>query len=868
MAADLSHRSSTTRACFLFVLLMAWQGLALAQPVSREDARRAATTFLDNNGASSAELADVSAAAGFDHLYIFTTDHSFVLMAADSRVQPILGYSLKGPFDTENMPDNLRWWLQGYEDGIQAVVDSRSEADPQTAAQWQALVQGQPDAAKTETVVGPLVSTSWGQDSPYNLLCPNSSVTGCVATAMAQILNYWRPITGVGSHSYPWDSQILSADFGATAYDWDNMLDLYGSTANEQQRMAVAMLMYHCGVSTEMKYSPSGSGTTNKRAAVAYQAFFNCDAVYYKRKQYADTVWTAMLKNDLDQQRPIQYGGEGSLGGHSFVCDGYDTDGKFHFNFGWNGSSNGFYTIQGNGFPNKQDAVFHIALLPCEASAPSGLEYTQDGYHVTLSWTGGQDAVSYNVYRNNTLIANTTECSFVDEAGFGDNEYYIRSLDGSDQLSFPSNSINVEIDDYQPPVVDDLAGDYANGAVGLSWSTPWWYPQSVTGNLSYVEKTRPQLDSYLSWTAETLHLFWGIRFSPEDLTGHDGEALYSAAFYVYQPGSYEVLVYQGTNEGLPEVLMTRKLVTTTDYGWIDVKMDEPALLDASLDLWVFILDVGGTVRDVPAFSTDTPHGSYYGGSGGETLIYPHESCYALPSDDYKSDWLIMAYLTDGVYTYNLYRDGTAIANQIGDTQYADSNLENGTYTYFVKTNYNGGEVDASNTITVTVPSIITQDVVFHSGWNWWAPTSEITLTQLEAALGSNGILINSQTSGFVRYESGQWTGTLTDIVPGEMYMIRTAADCTFSLEGIAPSSVTVTLHHGHTWFSYPGAQAAAIATALGSSFTPMEGDKITSQAENFAIYENGAWTGPLTTLQPGHGYIYMSNDTQNKTITF
>ena len=142
------------------------------------------------------------------------------------------------------------------------------------------------------------------------------------------------------------------------------------------------------------------------------------------------------------------------------------------------------------------------------------------------------------------------------------------------------------------------------------------------------------------------------------------------------------------------------------------------------------------------------------------------------------------------------------------------------------------------------------------------------MAQLEAALGSNGIIINSQASGFVRYESGQWTGTLTDIVPGEMYMIRTAADCTFSLEGTAPTSVTVTLHHGHTWFSYPGAQAAAIATALGSSFTPMEGDKITSQAENFAIYENGAWTGPLTTLQPGHGYIDMSNANEDKTIEF
>ena len=154
------------------------------------------------------------------------------------------------------------------------------------------------------------------------------------------------------------------------------------------------------------------------------------------------------------------------------------------------------------------------------------------------------------------------------------------------------------------------------------------------------------------------------------------------------------------------------------------------------------------------------------------------------------------------------------------------------------------------------------------GWNWWAPTSEISLAQLEEALGSNGIIINSQASGFVRYENGQWNGTLTDIVPGQMYMIQTSAPCEITLHGSVPTNPTVTIHHGHNWFSYPGAQAASIATALGSSFTPTAGDKITSQAEGFAIFENGTWTGTLTTLQPGHGYIYMSNATEDQTIEF
>ena len=99
-------------------------------------------------------------------------------------------------------------------------------------------------------------------------------------------------------------------------------------------------------------------------------------------------------------------------------------------------------------------------------------------------------------------------------------------------------------------------------------------------------------------------------------------------------------------------------------------------------------------------------------------------------------------------------------------------------------------------------------------------------------------------------------------------MIQTSAPCELTLNGYAPANLTVTLHHGHTWFSYPGAQAASIADALGSSFTPTEGDKITSQAEGFAIYENDAWTGSLETLQPGHGYIYMSNAQTDITLTF
>ena len=361
-------------------------------------------------------------------------------------------------------------------------------------------------------------------------------------------------------------------------------------------------------------------------------------------------------------------------------------------------------------------------------------------------------------------------------------------------------------------------------------------------------------------------MYWGHRYLPSDLEDASGMVVFKVSCYIREVGAYEIQIYKGTTTinytdvsyDVPTTLLKNKSFVASHTGWIDVNLEEPVVIDNTQDLWVMLYDP--ELKQMPAeYSVFTEHerGGYYSANiTGWTLTYSNAA------------FLIRSCLSDGTYTYNLYRNGTVIANQIGDTQYTDSNLENGTYTYFVKTNYYGGETEASNTVTVTVPGLVTQDVVFHAGWNWWAPTSEITLAQLEAALGGNGIIINSQASGFVRYESGQWTGTLTDIVPGEMYMIRTAADCTFSLEGTAPISVSVTLHHGHTWFSYPGAQSATISEIFNTSFGPSSGDKITSQTEGFAIYENGAWTGTLETLQPGHGYIYMSNDTQNKTITF
>jgi hypothetical protein len=150
------------------------------------------------------------------------------------------------------------------------------------------------------------------------------------------------------------------------------------------------------------------------------------------------------------------------------------------------------------------------------------------------------------------------------------------------------------------------------------------------------------------------------------------------------------------------------------------------------------------------------------------------------------------------------------------------------------------------------------------GWNWWAPLVEMTVDELETALGTNGIVVNSQDAGYLRYENGAWGGTLTAIVPGQMYKIQTGEACIISQSG-SYVPVSYTFYPGYNWFGYQGTQPLAIEDI---NITPTEGDKINSQNDGYAIFENGLWNGTLESLQPGHGYVYMSNATVPQTLSF
>ena len=335
---------------------------------------------------STAPMKNMQKSAGnANYYYIFNDGNSgFVIVSGDQRCTPVLGYSTSGSFDTTDMPDNLRWWMRSYCDEMDSAFQQADADKMPIQAEWTEMINGSFHVQKSTTAVDPLIKTKWDQDSPYNDYCPYDvkagadqnyrCLTGCVATAMAQILYYWKyPQKGTGYHSYQHpDYGTLSANFGNTTYDWNNMTTTYDSYSSAASKNAVATLMYHCGVSVEMKYGPNVSGITDMSyAQKAFMKYFGCDtAMFYKRENLASNAWIPLLTSELDAGHPILYAAaDWFYGGHAFVCDGYNYTNynvcHLHMNWGWSGKGNGYYTLaflkpdsSNCKFENNHQAVF------------------------------------------------------------------------------------------------------------------------------------------------------------------------------------------------------------------------------------------------------------------------------------------------------------------------------------------------------------------------------------------------------------------------------------------------------------------------------------------------------------------------------
>lgn len=764
---------------------------AFAERVTPETARKVATTFLNNNGAKSTQITDLSKAVGFPNLYIFTTEQSFVVMSADDCVQPILGYSLTGKFVTEGMPENVRGWLQGYSDEIQYAVDSKMKATAETAKMWKDLAEGNAKVGKATVEVDPLIQTKWNQNKYYNNLCPAVSdgpnghaYTGCVATAMAQIMKYWSyPSTGIGSHSYTWNNQTLSANFGATTYDWEHMEPYYeyyyatgtsGATwlpANyhtTENVAAVATLMYHCGVSINMSYggqSTGGSSASTAAVVNALKTYFNysSEMAYKEKSDYSDADWISMVKAELDAHRPLQYrGSTGSGGGHSFVCDGYNSSDYFHFNWGWAGSLDGYFLLSnlntgansqsgaGNGnYTNNQAAIFGIQPVQCLASEPTNLTYSLSGLqNLTLNWTAASGAASYNIYCNNNLVGNSTTNTYTGIAPFGTNSYYVRSVDANGVLSLTSNVVTFTVA-YQTPIVDDLEATLSGNNVNLSWEAPeWCYPETPSVTLNYGTG-----NVYYSWTS----VYYAHRHLAANLAQYAGKAVYKVSTFIQYPGTYSVYIYTSTQSNQPNpsslAFSNTGISVTTSNDWYEFITDEPIILTGADDLWVVMKQENtGQTFPTPSFNLSEHNtNAFYAGNSPTSLYDAHSA--------YNCAWFINTYLTDGTYTYNLYDGSSQVASNINTTSYTINNVaNNAAHVYTLKTNYYGGETNASNIVGFALGNASLASLSMSAN-DHMTVTEGSTLT-VSGAITNNGTAANLVIENGAQLVSGPVNGTI------------------------------------------------------------------------------------------------------------
>ncbi|MBO7082302.1 MAG: C10 family peptidase [Bacteroidales bacterium] len=393
----------------LVILLLAITMQAMpqgAEKISREKAFQTAKAFVENNSrAPKAEIKLVSES----NVFVFDIGtQGFVMVSGNTVLPPILGYSFDNPMPSlEDAPENFRSWIAHYGEMIDFANENGIQPEAKVLKLWDDAKDGL-FQAKNTTTVDPLTTTHWDQNCYYNEYCPSTGswwncghvYAGCVACAMAQVMKYWNhPEVGSGSHSYVHGTYgMQSADFGATTYHWSEMPEqIY------DHNDAIATLMYHCGVSVNMNYGADGSGAYSKDVETALRSYFGyCGAKYREKSKYDDETWIAMLKADLDLSHPVYYSGNSGKGGHAFVCDGYDAYDNFHFNFGWSGSGDNYYSVYDvNGYNQQQAAVMNIIPLDIRADENGIIYVSADGEGNGSSWANATSKLEYATYLSN-----------------------------------------------------------------------------------------------------------------------------------------------------------------------------------------------------------------------------------------------------------------------------------------------------------------------------------------------------------------------------------------------------------------------------------------------------------------------------------
>jgi len=343
--------------------------------------------------------------------YVFNINNhnGFIMVSGDDLIEPILAYSNEASFNFDAISPEAKLWIEGYQNQIAYVIGHNLPAQAGVADQWNELKTPFNNIGARTTTVSPLLATTWDQAPYYNIFCPgtgsNKSVTGCVATAMAQVMKFWNwPTVGTGAHSYTTStmSYSMSADFGNTVYNWAGMPN--SLTSNNA---AVGTLMLHAGISVNMNYTSTESGAF----VISLESPYSANCAEFALKTYfhykptlqgiprfgepsgtpgpiAQATWISMIEAELNAGRPVIYSGSSTTaGGHCWVCDGYNSSNQMHFNWGWSGTGpDGYYSVNaiappvlgigggGGNFNNDQCIIIGIQPDSFPASSTGNLK--------------------------------------------------------------------------------------------------------------------------------------------------------------------------------------------------------------------------------------------------------------------------------------------------------------------------------------------------------------------------------------------------------------------------------------------------------------------------------------------------------------
>ncbi|MBP5387142.1 MAG: C10 family peptidase [Prevotella sp.] len=397
------------------LLCMATVVLCMAQKVTADEARQKAIEFMTQRGRQpigmSRKMMRHETEQATSPYYVFNTDgqQGYVIISGDERTETVLGYADEGAFDEDNIPDNMKAWLNVYAEQIKDLQEGRLKASPLRVPTHPAIRQ--------------MLNSRWDQGvndkdgNAYNKLCPQISniycKTGCVATAMAQIMRYhqWPQSFSATIPKYTSNTTIGElAALPSVKFDWANMLDVYRGSENATQQNAVARLMRYCGQAVEMNYGTGSSSAFVAKEANALRTFFGYDTNTRNvaRSDYTAATWDELIYSELQAGRPVLYNGSSDGGGHAFVCDGYDGKGYYHINWGWGGFQDGF---------------FRLSIMNPDGGG-SGASGTQDGYSMEQTAAVGIQPPTGKAEDNRALMlyewgveGNTISVSLINRTG-------------------------------------------------------------------------------------------------------------------------------------------------------------------------------------------------------------------------------------------------------------------------------------------------------------------------------------------------------------------------------------------------------------------------------------------------------------------